>query len=93
MNFSIHLPHPLMAELERFTGQRKLSRSGVIKEAVEQYLKRHSRSEWPEGLDAFMKEGLKSKVKPQPSDEPDFAGMHNEMNSSMGLRPDMAIAQ
>ena len=34
MNFSIHLPDPLLADLDAFAQTRQTSRSGVIREAV-----------------------------------------------------------
>ncbi|MGH2436455.1 MAG: ribbon-helix-helix domain-containing protein [bacterium] len=42
MNFSIHLPDPLLADLDAFAQARQTSRSGVIREAVCEYLARHA---------------------------------------------------
>ena len=37
MNFSIHLPDPLLADLDAFAQTRQTSRSGVIREAVGEF--------------------------------------------------------
>ena len=36
MNFSIHLPQPLLVNLDNFAKTHKTSRSGVVREAVAQ---------------------------------------------------------
>lgn len=38
MNFSIHLPDPLVEDLDAFAHTRQTSCSGVIQEAVREYL-------------------------------------------------------
>jgi metal-responsive CopG/Arc/MetJ family transcriptional regulator len=37
VNFSIHLPDPLLADLDTFAQTRQTSRSGVIREAVREF--------------------------------------------------------
>jgi len=37
VNFSIHLPDPLLADLDAFAQTRQTSRSGVIREAVGEF--------------------------------------------------------
>ena len=45
MNFSIHLPKPLLVDLDHYVKTNKLSRSGVVREAVESYLAQKTKSE------------------------------------------------
>lgn len=37
VNFSIHLPDPLLADLDAFAQRRQTSRSGVIRDAVREF--------------------------------------------------------
>jgi metal-responsive CopG/Arc/MetJ family transcriptional regulator len=37
VNFSIHLPDPLLADLDAFAQTRQTSRNGVIREAVREF--------------------------------------------------------
>ena len=56
MNFSIHLPDPLLTDLDAFAQTRQTSRSGVIREAVREYLARHALQVWPADLERWMRE-------------------------------------
>ena len=58
VNFSIHLPDPLLADLDAFAQTRQTSRSGVIREAVREYLARHALQAWPADLECWMREPL-----------------------------------
>lgn len=86
MNFSIHLPQPLLADLDQFALTRKISRSGVVREAVESYLAQQRSSAWPEELRTWMEQGLKGSFKPSKSDAPDFDAIRHEMNHSADPR-------
>ena len=83
MNFSVHLPQPLLANLDNFAKTHKTSRSGVVREAVERYLAQKAQSEWPADMLAWMQ---------SPSDErdihdwPDFDAIRKEANENWQAR-------
>ena len=76
MNFSIHLPDPLLADLDAFAQTRQTSRSGVIREAVREYLARHVLQVWPADLERWMREPLPATAE----HGPDFNAIRAEMN-------------
>lgn len=82
MNFSIHLPDPLLSDLDRYARSHQISRSGVVREAVQQYLARQAGAAWPDDLTQWMS------APAQPSAEagPDFELIRAEMNQSIALR-------
>jgi len=80
VNFSIHLPDPLVEDLDAFAQTRQTSRSGVIREAVRQYLARHALQAWPADLERWMRE-------PLPDEQgPDFDAIRAGMNVAMRKR-------
>jgi len=82
VNFSIHLPDPLLERLDAFARSQEASRSSIIREAVQEYLARRALQEWPADLAKWMRSG-ESGV---PEAVPDFAAIRSEMNSSMRRR-------
>ena len=82
MNVSIHLPDPLVQDLDAFAQTRKTSRSGVIREAVREYLARHALQAWPADLDRWMREPLPASAE----QGPDFNAIRAEMNVAMRKR-------
>lgn len=86
MNFSIHLPQPLLADLDQFALTQKTSRSGIVRDAVESYLAQQRSSAWPDELRTWMEQGLKSSFKSGKSDAPDFASIRKEMNQAADPR-------
>ena len=86
MNFSIHLPQTLLADLDQFAQTRKISRSGIVRDAVENYLAQQRSSAWPDELRTWMEQGLKASFKSGKSDAPDFAAIRAEMNSASDPR-------
>ena len=82
MNFSVHLPDPLLEQLDAYARRQQLSRSGVIREAVQLYLARQAGQVWPADLERRMKNPV-----PDAGDGgPDFAAIRAEMNASMRKR-------
>jgi len=57
VNFGIHLPDPLLADLHAFAQTRQTNRS-VPREAVREYLARHALQAWPADLERWMREPL-----------------------------------
>jgi len=47
MNISTYLPQHLLDALERLARERHVSRSAIIREAVETHLERYQRGAWP----------------------------------------------
>lgn len=82
MNFSIHLPDPLVEDLDAFAHTRQTSRSGVIREAVREYLARHVLQAWPADLERWMREPLSATT----AQGPDFDAIRAEMNAAMRKR-------
>jgi predicted transcriptional regulator len=82
VNFSIHLPDPLLTDLDAFAQTRQTSRSGVIREAVREYLARHALQTWPADLDCWMREPLPATAE----QGPDFDAIRAEMNAAMRKR-------
>jgi predicted transcriptional regulator len=79
MNFSVHLPQPLLVNLDNFAKTHKTSRSGVVREAVEAYLAQKTKSEWSPEMLAWMK------LPPDAGDTadwPDFDAIRKEANES-----------
>lgn len=86
MNFSIHLPQPLLTDLDSYAKSRNSSRSNVVREAVAAYLVKQTRSEWPADMRAWMEEALQPGFKPPPCDGPDFDAIRQEANQSWEAR-------
>ena len=82
MNVSIHLPDPLRQDLDAFAQTRKTSRSGVIREAVREYLDRHALQAWPADLDALDERAIIRTAE----QGPDFDAIRAEMNVAMRKR-------
>ena len=82
MNFSIHLPDPLLADLDAFAQSRQTSRSGVIREAVREYLGRHALQVWPADLERWMREPLVVTAEHGPACD----AIRAEMNPAMQKR-------
>ena len=85
MNFSIHLPQPLLLKLDQFAKAHKVSRSGVVRQAVEAYLAKNTKSEWSPEMLAWMQEGMQPGFKPAVEDGPDFDAIRREGNQSWEL--------
>jgi hypothetical protein len=75
VNLSIHLPDPLLADLDAFAQTRQTSRSGVIREAVLEYLARHALQTWPADIERWMREPLPATAE----HDPDFDAIRAEM--------------
>ena len=82
MNFSIHLPDPLVEDLDAFAQTRQTSRSGLIREAVREYLARHALQAWPADLERWMRAPLSASAE----QGPDFDSIRAEMNVAMRKR-------
>jgi predicted nucleic acid-binding protein len=82
VNFSIHLPDPLLADLDAFAQTRQTSCSGVIREAVREYLAQHALQAWPTDLERWMREPLPTAAE----SGPDFDAIRAEMNAAMRKR-------
>lgn len=91
MNFSIHLPQPLLVNLDNFAKTHKLSRSGVVREAVEAFLSQKTKSEWSPEMLAWMQEGLQPGFKPDVEDWPDFDAIRREMNEGQDVRTEQLL--
>jgi metal-responsive CopG/Arc/MetJ family transcriptional regulator len=48
MNFSVHLPDPLMRQLDQFANANAKSRSSIVREAVSEYIAAHTANTWPD---------------------------------------------
>ena len=85
MNFSIHLPQPLLISLDNFAKDHSSSRSGVVRDAVENYLAQKTASQWPADVLAWMSS-------PQDSSDllglPDFNVIRQESNDLWQSRSD-----
>ena len=79
MNFSVHLPQPLLINLDKFAKTHKISRSSVVREAVEAYLAAKTKSEWPPEMLAWMQLPPNSK---DTADWPDFDAIRKEANQA-----------
>ena len=79
MNFSVHLPQPLLVNLDNFAKTHKTSRSGVVREAVEHYLAQKTASEWPADMLAWMQSPPDAK---DTQDWPDFDAIRKEANEN-----------
>jgi predicted transcriptional regulator len=91
MNFSIHLPQPLLADLDQFAQMRKTSRSGIVRDAVENYLAQQHSSAWPDDLRKWMEQGIKAGFKTGKMDAPDFQAMRSEMNLASDAREEQLL--
>ena len=83
MNFSIHLPEPLLTELDSYARTHHTSRSHVVREAVAAYLLRQAKSEWPADMVAWMKVPA---VAADTIDWPDFDALRKEVNDGWDAR-------
>ena len=82
MNFSIHLPDPLLARLDAFARSQQASRSSIIREAVQDYLARQALQTWPADLENWMR----GPAPLEPGPAPDFEVIRSEMNRNMRKR-------
>lgn len=85
MNFSIHLPQPLLVDLDNFAKTHSISRSGVVRVAVENYLAQKTASQWPSDVLGWML------LPPDSSDSvglPDFNAIRQESNNGWQSRSD-----
>ncbi|MGH8611122.1 MAG: CopG family transcriptional regulator [Gammaproteobacteria bacterium] len=82
MNFRSICPDPLLADLNAFAAKKQTSPSGVIREAVCDYLARHALQAWPTDLVRWMREALPA----TPEQGPDFDAIRAEMNAAMRKR-------
>jgi Arc/MetJ-type ribon-helix-helix transcriptional regulator len=91
MNFSVHLPQPLLVNLDNFAKTHMLSRSGVVREAVEAFLSQKTKSEWSPEMMAWMQEGLQPGFKADIEDWPDFDAIRREMNDGQDERTEQLL--
>ena len=84
MNLSIHLPDPLLKALDQYASDSSTSRSKVVREAVDQYLRQRSKSAWPESLLQWMQTPTDNP--PIASGWPDFDAIRAEANANMTKR-------
>ncbi len=88
MNFSIHLPQPLLVSLDNFAKTNSTSRSGVVREAVESYLAQKTASQWPADVRAWMS------LPPDSNDLdglPNFDALRRENNDLWQSRSDKLL--
>ncbi len=83
MNFSIHLPQPLLTDLDRYAKSHNTSRSNVVREAVATYLLSQNKSEWPADMAAWMKA---PPIAADNEDWPDFDALRKEANEDWEAR-------
>lgn len=50
MNITSYLPDALVQSVDRLAREQRSSRSAVIRDAIEMYLKRHEAGAWPEEI-------------------------------------------
>jgi predicted transcriptional regulator len=90
MNFSVHLPDPLLRQLDQFANANAKSRSSVVREAVSEYIAAHTANTWPDELAAWMKSAPKKSPSKRPDatdkDWPDFDAIRKESNASATKR-------
>ena len=82
MNFSIHLPAPLLDRLDAFARSQQASRSTIIREAEQDYLARQVLQTWPADLENWMR----APAALEPGPVPDFEAIRSETNRSMRKR-------
>ena len=58
MNVTSYLPDELVPLIDRLARQRQVSRSAVIREALEAYLRREQPGSWPEPVMAWPGDSL-----------------------------------
>lgn len=83
MNLSIHLPQPLLGNLDSFAKSQNMSRSSVVREAVESYLAQKTARQWPADILLWM--SLPA-IEGDGFGLPDFDAMRDEANASAQLR-------
>ena len=93
MNFSIHLPQPLLVNLDHYAKTHNTSRSGVVREAVERYLEQKSKSEWPSDLRVWMEEALQPGFQPDKDDGPDFDAIRSASNADWKAKSDAMLKE
>jgi predicted transcriptional regulator len=89
MNFSVHLPDPLLTQLDQFAAANSKSRSSIVREAVSDYLATRTANAWPEDLAQWMNEavGKPSRKSTKPTNDwPDFDDIRSESNASAAKR-------
>lgn len=91
MNFSVHLPDPLLHQLDKFASAQAKSRSSVVREAVSEYIAARSASQWPDELAQWMRKAQKASSRKVGADVgdvawPDFDAIRGESNASAAKR-------
>jgi predicted transcriptional regulator len=90
MNFSVHLPDPLLRQLDQFANANAKSRSSIVREAVSEYITARTANTWPDELAAWMKSATKKApdIRSDTTDQdwPDFDAIRHESNASAAKR-------
>jgi metal-responsive CopG/Arc/MetJ family transcriptional regulator len=91
MNFSIHLPDPLLNQLDHFAAANAKSRSSIVREAVSEYIAARTAHTWPEEMIEWMSSPAKKsprKTTASKTDDtwPDFDAIRKESNASAAKR-------
>jgi predicted transcriptional regulator len=91
MNFSVHLPDPLLTQLDQFAAAQAKSRSSIVREAVSEYIATRTASTWPSDMAAWMKtkpaKGTNKTNAPASNDDwPDFNAIRKQSNDSANKR-------
>lgn len=88
MNFSVHLPDPLLNQLDQFAAAQAKSRSSIVREAVSEYIAARTTHTWPKDMVAWMssaaktqaRKGVKTTKEMTQHEWPDFDAIRNESN-------------
>jgi predicted transcriptional regulator len=84
MNFSVHLPDPLLTQLDQFAAAQAKSRSSIVREAVTEYIATRTASAWPSDMAAWMKSRPTKAA--ATNDWPDFDAIRKASNDSADQR-------
>jgi Arc/MetJ-type ribon-helix-helix transcriptional regulator len=90
MNFSVHLPQPLLVNLDQFAKAHNTSRSSVVREAVQAYLAKETRKEWPADILAWMQSPPDLQ---DTRDLPDFDAIRREANANWSARSEQMLGE
>jgi metal-responsive CopG/Arc/MetJ family transcriptional regulator len=91
MNFSVHLPDPLLHQLDHFAAVQAKSRSSIVREAVSEYIAARTANAWPEEMIEWMsspakKSPRKNTITKDDDTWPDFDAIRSESNASATKR-------
>jgi metal-responsive CopG/Arc/MetJ family transcriptional regulator len=91
MNFSVHLPDPLLNQLDQFAAANAKSRSSIVREAVSEYIASRTASAWPEEMLEWMTSPAKKPARKDAAVKPieawpDFDAIRKESNVSATKR-------